>query len=84
MLVLHKHAKRLRKQSPGCELLACSTDSTMLHSKWVEAVRRDGLVTGAFNVPLISDKQGLLSKMFDVFDEEEGACLRSFLIIDDK
>ena len=84
LIVLQKYAKRLRKQSPGCELLACSTDSTMLHSKWVEAAREDGLLTGAFNIPLISDKQGQLSKMFDVFDEEEGTCLRSFLIIDEK
>ena len=56
----------------------------MLHSKWVEAAREDGLLTGAFNIPLMSDKQGQLSKMFDVFDEEEGTCLRSFLIIDEK
>ena len=26
----------------------------------------------------------VISKMFDLFDEEEGVCHRSFLIIDDK
>ena len=76
--------KHLRKQSPSCELLACSTDSTMLHSKWAKEARSEGLFNGVFDIPLISDRQGELSKMFDVYDEEEGTCIRSFLIIDEK
>ena len=82
IVVLHKNVKHLRKQS--CEIIACSTDSTMLHSKWVQASRTDGLFSGTFDLPLVSDRQGQLSKMFDVFDEEEGTCIRSFLIIDEK
>ena len=74
--------KHLRKQS--CEIIACSTDSTMLHSKWVQASRAERLFSGTFDIPLVSDRQGQLSKMFDVFDEEEGTCIRSFLIIDEK
>ena len=56
----------------------------MLHSKWVQASRAERLFSGTFDIPLASDKQGQLSKMFDVFDEEEGTCIRSFLIIDEK
>jgi len=81
--VLHKNVKHLRKQF-SCEVLACSSDSTMLHSKWVQSARAEGLFSGSFDIPLISDRQGLLSKIFDVFDEEEGTCIKSFLIIDEK
>ena len=82
LTILNQHLKVFKKQS--CDVVACSTDSTMLHSKWVQAARSDGLITGTFDIPLISDKQGQLAKMFDVFDEEEGTCVRSFLIIDEK
>ena len=72
---LNKNVKKLKKH---CELLGCSTDSTMLHSQWLKSF------PGDFQIPLISDKNGVLGKKFDLFDEDEGVNIKSFLLIDDK
>jgi len=81
--VINHNVRQLKKHF--CDILACSTDSTMLHSKWIQSLKEDDeLKSEEFILPLMSDRTGQLCKMFDLFDEEEGVCHRSFLIIDDK
>merc|ERR1711872_848113 len=38
----------------------------------------------SLEIPLMSDRLGELSRKLDIYDEEEGVCLRSFLIVDEK
>ena len=72
---LNENVKKLKKH---CDVLGCSTDSTMLHSEWIQSF------PGEFQIPLMSDRNGALSKKFELFNEEEGINLNSFLLVDDK
>jgi len=71
------------KQS-DCEVLACSTESSLVHLDWVKTAKEDGGFGGSLEIPLMSDRLGELSRKLDIYDEEEGVCLRSFLIVDEK
>ena len=74
--------KILRKV--GCEVLACSTDSSLVHSQWVKTAKNEGGFGGHLEIPLMSDRFGELSKKLEIYQEEEGVCMRSVLIVDDK
>lgn len=37
LTVLNQHLKVFKNQS--CDVVACSTDSTMLHSKWIQTLK---------------------------------------------
>jgi alkyl hydroperoxide reductase subunit AhpC len=71
------------KQS-DCEVLACSTESSLVHLDWVKTPKEDGGFGGSLDIPLVSDRFGELSGKLEIYDEEEGVCLRSVLIVDDK
>jgi len=81
LVSLHENLKLIKKHA--CDVIACSTDSTMMHSKWVQQLNNEGK-NDSFTIPLMSDKIGSLSKSFAVFDEEEGICQRSILLVDEK
>eukprot|EP00092_Neocalanus_flemingeri_P016689 GFUD01018052.1.p1 GENE.GFUD01018052.1~~GFUD01018052.1.p1 ORF type:complete len:449 (+),score=149.56 GFUD01018052.1:43-1389(+) len=68
----------------GCEVLACSTDSSLVHLDWVKTEKHEGGFGGNLDIPLVSDRFGELSKTLGIYDEEEGVCLRSVLVVDDK
>ena len=68
----------------GCDVLASSTDSSLVHLDWVQTEKSEGGFGGNLEIPLISDQFGDLCKTLEIYDEEEGVCLRSLLIIDDK
>lgn len=82
VLQLNSRAKQLRKA--GCDLLAVSSDSAMVHSEWVEDMRSDSSLLKGLDVPLVSDKGGDLSSALGVWMGDEGVCLRSVLVVDDK
>ena len=79
---LERSLKTFKKA--GCEVLACSADSSLVHSDWVNTAKQDGGFGGSLEIPLVSDRFGELSKKLDIYDEEEGVCLRTVLLVDDK
>ena len=79
---LVQNLKSVKKS--GCEVLACSTESTLVHLDWVKTTKEDGGFGGNLEIPLLSDCFGELSKQLGIYDEEEGVCLRSVLVVDDK
>ena len=68
----------------GCEVLACSTESSLVHLDWVKTAKQEGGFGGNLEIPLVSDRFGELSKKLEIYDEQEGVCLRSVLLVDDK
>ena len=60
LTILNQHLKVFKKQS--CDVVACSTDSTMLHSKWIQSLKdeEEGTKAEDFHIPLMSDKTGEL------------------------
>ena len=60
LTILNQHLKVFKKHS--CDVVACSTDSTMLHSKWIQTFKDEDEGTKAedFHIPLMSDKTGEL------------------------
>jgi len=75
--------QKVFKQS-DCEVLACSTESSLVHLSWVKTAKEDGGFGGSLDIPLMSDRLGDLTRKLEIYDEEEGICLRSVLIVDDK
>ena len=57
LISLHENLKLIKKHS--CDVIACSTDSTMMHSKWVQQLNNEGK-NDSFTIPLMSDKIGSL------------------------
>ena len=57
--VINHNVRQLKKHF--CDILACSTDSTMLHSKWIQSLKEDDeLKSEEFILPLMSDRTGQL------------------------
>ena len=57
--MLNHNVKLLKKHS--CDILACSTDSTMLNSKWIQSLKEDDEnKSEEFILSLMSDKTGQL------------------------
>jgi len=81
LLELSQRARQWRKA--GCEVVACSTDSCMVHKAWSLAPREEGGLGGT-EVPLMEDRKGELASALQVYNEEEGVCHRAVLLIDDK
>jgi len=75
--IKHKYA------AAGCEVFACSSDSTKVHNSWIKTSCDDGGFGGSIKIPLISDCSGSMSKKYDVYDSEEGICRNAVVIIDD-
>ena len=57
--MINKNVKLLKKHS--CDILACSTDSTMLNSKWIQSLKEDNdKKSEEFILSLMSDRTGQL------------------------
>ena len=82
---LEKLANSLKLfKKAGCEVLACSTDSSLVHLEWVKTAKHEGGFGGKIEIPLMSDRLGELSRKLEIYEEEEGVCLRSVLVVDNK
>ena len=69
--------QKVFKQS-DCEVLACSTESSLVHLNWVRTAKEDGGFGGRLDIPLMSDKLGDLSRKLDIYDDEEGILLEKY------
>lgn len=61
-----------------CEVYSVSTDTHFVHKAWHDHSE----AIGKLEFPMIGDPSAKISKMFDVFDEEEGLAQRGTFIID--
>ncbi|KRY83005.1 Peroxiredoxin [Trichinella pseudospiralis] len=76
----HENVKNFQKI--GCKIAACSTDSEYCHLAWIQSPRcENGL--GKLDFPLFADPVHIISKLYGVYQEEQGFCLRAIFIIDD-
>ncbi|XP_043227250.1 peroxiredoxin-2-like [Amphibalanus amphitrite] len=65
----------------NCEVIACSTDSHFCHLAWINTPRKEGGL-GPMNIPLLSDKNMVISRAYGVLNEELGYPFRGLFIID--
>jgi len=79
---LNSSVRRMHKH--GCELLAISADSPMVHSQWTRDMRSSGSISGNLALPLMSDPAGLLASSQGLWDSEEGLCARAVLLVDER
>ena len=61
----------------GCEVVTVSTDTQFVHLAWQ---RHEGELANV-TYPMGADPTGALGKMFGVYDETSGLCLRGTFII---
>lgn len=62
----------------GCELVACSTDSTHSHKAWFERDLKE------VKFPVLADTSHKISRDYGVLIEEQGIALRGTFLIDPK
>jgi peroxiredoxin (alkyl hydroperoxide reductase subunit C) len=65
-------------QEQGAEVISVSTDTAFVHKAWHD----ESAAIGKVNYPMGADPTGTVSKLFDVYIEEEGLALRGTFIID--
>ncbi|CAD1480143.1 unnamed protein product [Heterotrigona itama] len=65
----------------GCHLVAISTDSLYTHLAWIITPRKQGGL-GEMRMPVLSDKNQNISRMYGILDEKEGVSLKGLFIID--
>ncbi len=65
----------------GCDILGISTDSIESHERWITTPRAAGGL-GEIHFPLASDKDGAVSRAYDVYLEPQHVSLRGLFIID--
>lgn len=79
LTALSARMEELRGQ--GCDILGVSTDSIESHERWIAtAPARGGL--GEIHFPLASDRDGCVSRAYDVYLEPQHVALRGLFIID--
>lgn len=79
LTALSVRTEELRRQ--GCEILGISTDSIESHERWIATPpARGGL--GEIHFPLASDRDGTVSRAYDVYMEPQHVSLRGLFIID--
>lgn len=61
-----------------------STDSTFSHFAWATQPRNQGGLGPDLKLPLIADRNMIISREYGVLIEEEGIALRGLFIIDPK
>ena len=61
-------------------VVAMSTDSVNAHKEWIATPRYENGV-GYLNFPLASDTNGFVSRLYNVYNEEEQVSLRGLFII---
>jgi alkyl hydroperoxide reductase subunit AhpC len=65
----------------GCDILGISTDSIESHQRWIATPRAHGGL-GELRFPLASDRDGSVSRAYDVYLEPQRVALRGLFIID--
>lgn len=65
----------------GCDILGVSTDSIESHERWITTPRAQGGL-GEIHFPLASDHDGVVSRAYGVFLEQQHIALRGLFIID--
>lgn len=68
-------------QQLNTEILSISTDSVYSHKMWNET-ELSKMVDGGIPYPMLSDANGNIGRMYDVYDSAKGITLRSTFIID--
>ncbi|HPO45525.1 MAG TPA: redoxin domain-containing protein [Spirochaetota bacterium] len=62
----------------GAEVLAISTDSALVHRAWAE--HHEGI--GKIRFPMLSDRNGRLSRAMGVYVDDKGTALRASFVVD--
>ncbi|KAL1242117.1 Peroxiredoxin [Trichinella spiralis] len=79
--IINFHENVENFQKIGCKIAACSTDSEYCHLAWIRSLRcENGL--GKLDFPLFADPVHIISKLYGVYQEEQGFNLRAVFIID--
>src|SRR5262249_45959034 len=68
-------------RSRGCNLLGISTDSIESHERWIARPRAVGGL-GGIDFPLGSDTDGVVSRAYGVYLEQQRVALRGLFIVD--
>ena len=64
-----------------CNLLACSTDSAVVHNKFLSVAPEEGGVKG-LSFPLLEDVNGDIAEKYGVLRTDSGYTFRGFFLID--
>ena len=62
----------------NCEVIAVSTDTVFTHKAWIEADKR----LQGIQYYMASDRTGIISRVYDVYDDRTGNALRGLFVID--
>lgn len=62
-------------------MLSISTDSILTHKAW-EETELSKMVEGGIPYPMLSDQNGNIGKLYDVYDSQTGKTRRATFIID--
>ncbi len=65
-------------QEVGAEVISVSTDTAFVHKAWHD----ESEAIGKVDYPMGADPTGAVSKLFDVYIDDEGLALRGSFIID--
>ena len=79
LLALNSIKKDLDKLK--CNLVACSTDSAVVHNKFLSLAPADGGVKG-LSFPLLEDVNGDIADKYGVLRKSSGYTFRGFFLID--
>ena len=66
-----------------CNLLACSTDSAVVHNKFLSVATEEGGVKG-LSFPLLEDVNGDIAEKYGVLRKDSGYTFRGYFLIDSK
>ena len=67
----------------NCNLVACSTDSAVIHNKFLSVVPEEGGVKG-LSFPLLEDVNGDIAEKYGILRKDSGYTSRGFFLIDSK
>jgi len=68
-------------QKLNVEVLSVSVDSVFTHKIWNET-ELSKMVEGGIPYPMLSDQNGSIGKLYDVYDEKTGVNIRGRFLID--
>ena len=65
----------------NCNLVACSTDSAVIHNRFLSVVPEEGGVKG-LSFPLLEDVNGDIAEKYGILRKDSGYTLRGYFLID--
>src|SRR5262249_37930386 len=74
-------ARMVEFRRRGCDVLGVGTDSLETHERWIATPRPQGGL-GGLQFPLASDQEGIVSRAYGVYLEQQRVALRGLFIID--